>query len=130
MALTRRASGQILDVNDACCRLFQKTSDELIGRTSVGVGTWSADERARVLARLHAGERIARYEIRLTSGRHVLLSVEPFTVDDGDECLLVTLEDITSWRQTEDALRESEARWKFALECAGSGVWDWDVATD
>ena len=29
----------------------------------------------------------------------------------------------------ERRLRESEARWKFALEGAGHGVWDWDVAS-
>ena len=30
----------------------------------------------------------------------------------------------------EKALRNSEERWRFALEGAGHGVWDWDVATD
>ena len=29
--------------------------------------------------------------------------------------------------QAEEALRASEARWQFALEGAGDGVWDWDV---
>jgi PAS domain S-box-containing protein len=29
-----------------------------------------------------------------------------------------------------DALRESEARWQFALEGAGEGVWDWDLLTN
>ncbi len=27
-------------------------------------------------------------------------------------------------------LRESEARWKYALEGAGDGVWDWDIERD
>ncbi len=27
-------------------------------------------------------------------------------------------------------LRESEFRWKFAIEGAGDGVWDWNIATD
>lgn len=29
----------------------------------------------------------------------------------------------------EQALRESESRWKFALEGAGDGIWDWNMAT-
>ncbi|WP_020161408.1 EAL domain-containing protein [Methylobacter marinus] len=32
-------------------------------------------------------------------------------------------------RQSEAALRTSEERWKFALEGAGDGVWDWDFRT-
>ena len=30
----------------------------------------------------------------------------------------------------EDKLEDSELRWKFALEGAGDGVWDWNIATD
>ena len=30
----------------------------------------------------------------------------------------------------QDALLESEQRWKLALEAAGHGVWDWDLRTD
>lgn len=29
--------------------------------------------------------------------------------------------------KAQEALRESEERWRFALEGAGDGVWDWDV---
>lgn len=29
----------------------------------------------------------------------------------------------------EHALHESEERWKFALECTGQGVWDWNIQT-
>jgi len=35
--------------------------------------------------------------------------------------------DITTRVEMEEALRESEYRWKFALEGAGDGVWDWDI---
>ncbi|MEM9908991.1 MAG: PAS domain-containing protein, partial [Cyanobacteria bacterium P01_D01_bin.44] len=38
--------------------------------------------------------------------------------------------DITDRKQSEDALRESEARWQFALEGAGDGVWDWNLQTN
>lgn len=37
--------------------------------------------------------------------------------------------DITSRMQSEAALRESEARWQFAIEGAGDGLWDWNVQT-
>jgi PAS domain S-box-containing protein len=35
--------------------------------------------------------------------------------------------DITERKLAEIRLRESEARWQFALEGAGDGVWDWNV---
>lgn len=38
--------------------------------------------------------------------------------------------DITERKKAEMALREAEERWKFALEGAGDGVWDWDAQTN
>lgn len=39
-------------------------------------------------------------------------------------------EDVTVTKLIELALRESEARWRFALEGSGDGVWDWDPQTN
>jgi PAS domain S-box-containing protein len=39
-------------------------------------------------------------------------------------------EDITARRKVEMALKDSEARWNFALEGSGDGVWDWNMITD
>ncbi len=33
-------------------------------------------------------------------------------------------------RDAEEALRESDARWQFALEGAGDGLWDWNAETN
>ncbi|MBD1875216.1 PAS domain S-box protein [Nodosilinea sp. FACHB-131] len=38
--------------------------------------------------------------------------------------------DITELKQTEAALRDSEARWQFAIEGSGDGLWDWNTQTN
>ena len=42
---------------------------------------------------------------------------------------VITFSDITARKQAEAALRESEERWKFALEGAGDSLWDWNLET-
>lgn len=39
-------------------------------------------------------------------------------------------EDITDRKAAQMALHESEARWQFALEGSGDGIWDWNASTD
>ena len=43
--------------------------------------------------------------------------------------LVGVISDVTERRRVEEALKESEFRWKFALEGAGDGVWDWNIQT-
>lgn len=38
--------------------------------------------------------------------------------------------DITQRKRVEIALQESEARWQFALEGSGNGIWDWNAQTN
>ena len=38
--------------------------------------------------------------------------------------------DVTEHKRAETALQESEERWKYALEGAGDGVWDWNAQTN
>ena len=42
--------------------------------------------------------------------------------------VLALLTQLQQRKRAEESLRESEYRWKFALEGAGEGVWDWNVA--
>lgn len=51
--------------------------------------------------------------------------------DDTGEPVLTrgTVQDITRIKVAEEALRVSEERWKFALEGAGDGLWDWNIQT-
>jgi PAS domain S-box-containing protein len=38
--------------------------------------------------------------------------------------------DITHRKEIEEALRQSEQRWQFALEGSGDGIWDWNAETN
>lgn len=40
------------------------------------------------------------------------------------------LVDITELVETENALKESEARWKFAIDGSNLGLWDWNMITN
>ncbi|MFZ5941338.1 MAG: PAS domain-containing sensor histidine kinase [Bacteroidota bacterium] len=42
---------------------------------------------------------------------------------------IAVFSDITSRLENENRLKESEERWKFALEGADDGVWDWSIKT-
>src|SRR5256714_467981 len=43
---------------------------------------------------------------------------------------LVTTRDITETKKAEEELKEIEERWRFAIEGANQGVWDWNMQTN
>lgn len=57
---------------------------------------------------------------------HEETRIVPINTDE----VLVMVRDITDSIEAELALRESEARWQFALEGSGDGIWDWDAQTN
>ncbi len=73
------------------------------------------------------------YEIEMITakGRHIWVHSLGHTTWEAGRPIrrTATVQDITERRQARQALREAENRWKLALESAGDGVWDWNVAT-
>lgn len=53
----------------------------------------------------------------------------PYWYGARDFGVIGVLHDITERGRQLQALRESEARWAFAVEGAGDGVWDWDMGS-
>ncbi len=61
--------------------------------------------------------------------RWIELNAHPLQLRPEGEtfAVVLTFRDITQQRAAENALAAAEERWKFALEGAGDGVWDWDM---
>lgn len=54
----------------------------------------------------------------------------PHRRDDGSILWHGFITDITDLKEVELDLRESDARWRAALDGAGDGVWDWNAVTN
>jgi diguanylate cyclase (GGDEF)-like protein/PAS domain S-box-containing protein len=68
-------------------------------------------------------------EMITLAGRHIWVHSRGTTLWEQGQPIKRTaiVQDITERRVAEMALRESEARWKLALESVGDGLWDLDV---
>jgi len=92
-------------------------------------------DRGFLLARMKAAGGVKDFEtvLKRKNGAtfHASLTAHFYHDDQGN--LLGTegiIRDVTERKRAEEALRESEERWQFALEGAGDGVWDWNPQTN
>ncbi len=134
VSITRIADGRILDANEAWCRLFGWTREEAVGSTFDELRIFAVPgDRIALLEAVRNHRIIDAWPLMASrkDGTHLHASLGVTSmVLNGQECLLTALQDHTQTREAERALRDSEARWKFAIEGAGDGLWDWDATTD
>ncbi len=114
--ITRLSDGRYVDVNDAFQQIFEYSRSEVIGRTSPEINVFTAPEgRAAFLSLLNKEGRIRNQEMafKTKSGRIIqtLLSVEKLTIN-GEDHLLTTLIDITERKKAEEALKQSEEKYR------------------
>lgn len=101
--------GVYLDVNDYFLRLTGYRRIDVVGRTSMEVGTWiSAEERTTMIDLLKANGTVRNFEtqIRTRSGelRDGLASFETIELD-GEPCILALFHDTTEQKRTQNELR-------------------------
>jgi PAS domain S-box-containing protein len=112
LAITREADGRFLVINDALLDLLGFSREEAIGKTSVELGLWSAEERAAFLAVVSGGpHRSHEITKRRRDGQAIRVVLSSIRADiDGVPCLINAATDVTEQRAIEDALRRADRR--------------------
>lgn len=110
------STGEMIEVNDAYCRLVGYPRWELIGRTTLELGIWARTEDRRGIVDRFTRDghvRDAEIAIRTRSGeiRHVVGSFEPISIG-GMSAMISTSIDITERKLVEQAVAENENRFR------------------
>lgn len=120
MTITKYEDGSYLYVNKSFVLKSGYSQTEIAGRTTLELNIWSnPEDSVRLIRLLEEQGNIHKEEIRFRtkSGevRTGLFSAEIIEVG-GERCILSLTHDITERKQIEDALRESEAKYRSLIE--------------
>ncbi len=117
--------GRILAANPAACRMFGYTEDELraLGRAALA-DLADPSVQAAIEERARTGRFSGELTLRRRDGTPVSaeLSSQVFRDAEGRELTSMFVRDITRRKQAEEALRDSEERFRTALDHAPIGM--------
>jgi diguanylate cyclase (GGDEF)-like protein/PAS domain S-box-containing protein len=124
--------GMYVSINPGFTRIMGYTEEEIIGKTSVEYNIWeNIEDRRRLLDGLRRDGEVINLEavFRTKDGdiRHGLMSASIINLNDVPHILSIT-RDITDRKQMEEALRESEERYRTILENIEDGYFEVDVS--
>jgi PAS domain S-box-containing protein len=132
-AIIAQGTSKVMEINDANCRLFGYSREELVDTTTSKLNLWEnpIDRQSAVEELQKTGRLLPREaNVRVRSGmmRTLIAAIEPISWK-GIPCFIVSMIDITERKQAEEALLQVNKRLALAQRLSGAGIWDWDLAT-
>ncbi len=125
LAISELKTGRYIEVNEGYCRLYGHPREQMLGHTSLELGIWeNPGDREIMVHELKATGAVRDLEMRSRTRtgelRIISLSAESIEVG-GQQCLVSVLHDITDRIRAEQALRDSEQRFRSYFDLAAVG---------
>jgi PAS domain S-box-containing protein len=128
-------TGTVTSWNKSAERIFGYTAAEAIGKqlSDLVVPADRQHEETAILSSIGRGEAVPRFNAlrRRKDGTliEVSVSVSPIQTDGRIVGASKLVQDITELQQLQRQLRSTAERLQMAVDAAGIGVWEWDLAS-
>jgi PAS domain S-box-containing protein len=133
--ISKTLEGTINSWNPGAEKIFGYSAAEALGKPVLMLfPPERANEEPDILSRIKRGESVEHFEtVRVRKdGNKIDVSATISPIRDGSGAIVGASQiarDITERKRSEEALRQSDARRKFALETAKLGDWELDLTT-
>jgi PAS domain S-box-containing protein len=125
ITITRIQDGRLLSVNEGFCRILGYSEGEVLGKTSLELNIWvDPADHEKIVAGLREHGQVTNYDasFRAKDGslRQGLMSASLIELG-GEKHILQTTRDVSERKQAEEALRESEDKFKYVFDYSNAG---------
>ncbi|MCB0281246.1 MAG: PAS domain S-box protein [Calditrichaeota bacterium] len=127
--------GECVLINKKGCEYLEEEPENLVGKSVFELFGEDTGQKFYERIQYASDKKIVKtYEDEININTSMLWfssTFAPIADSDGKiSGIQIISADMTEYKKAEKELRESEARWQFALEGTGDGVWDWDMKGD